>query len=94
MKNNNELRKDNLYMKYVIMFTTRNHENNRYSVSKEVYEDFEEAMETFTLLSSTRDNVIMIEPDAKKVICHYLTEGVITFNRYLLDSSLYLGNEE
>ena len=81
-------------MKYVIMFTTRNHENNRYSVSKEVYEDFEEAMETFTLLSSTRDNVIMIETDAKKVLCNYLTEGVITFNRYLLDSSLYLGNEE
>ena len=26
-------------MKYVIMFTTKNYENNRYSVSKEVYED-------------------------------------------------------
>ena len=81
-------------MTYVVMFTTTDFDTGRVHLDKEVYDDFEEAMQSFTLLSASRDNVVMIEPESKKVICHYKSEGKTTFNRYLLDSSLYFDNRE
>lgn len=81
-------------MKYVVMFTTCDYDTSKVDLDKDVFDDFEEAMECFTLLSATRDNVVMIEPDSKKVICHYKADGKTTFNRYLLDNSLYFDNKE
>ena len=81
-------------MRYVAFWTTNNYETNTVDVHSEEVDDFVEMMSLFTLLSSSKDNVVVIETETKKVVCHYRSEGKTTFNRYLLDSALYFDNKE
>lgn len=48
----------------------------------------------FTLLSESRDNVLVIEPDTKKVVCHYKSEGKVLFNKVLLDGTIFINESE
>ena len=80
-------------MRYVVFWTKNNYEDNTVEVLSEELTDFEEMMHLFTLLSSSKDNVVVIEPETKKVVCHYRSEGKVTFNKYLLDTTVFMGEE-
>lgn len=84
-------------MRYVIIYTECEwNESYSYRTAVELKrketDDFEEAIALFTLYSSTRDNVVVIDPEHKKVVCNYNSEGKIIFNKYLIDSALYINN--
>lgn len=79
-------------MKYIVYYTTNDYENGTVDVFDEEIEGFEEMMELFTLLSSSKDNVLVIEPEHKKVVCHYRSEGKVMFNRCLTDGATYFNN--
>lgn len=81
-------------MSYIVFWTTNDYEKHTVNVHSEEVNDFVEMMNLFTLLSSSKDNVIVIEPDTKKVVCHYISEGKVTFNKYLLDTTLFANSEE
>ena len=81
-------------MSYIVFWTTNDYEKHTVNVHSEEVHDFVEMMNLFTLLSSSKDNVIVIEPDTKKVVCHYISEGKVTFNKYLLDTTLFANSEE
>ena len=81
-------------MSYIVFWTTNDYEKHTVNVHSEEVDDFVEMMNLFTLLSSSKDNVIVIEPDTKKVVCHYISEGKVTFNKYLLDTTLFANSEE
>ena len=81
-------------MSYIVFWTTNDYEKHTVNVHSEEVNDFVEMMNLFTLLSTSKDNVIVIEPDTKKVVCHYISEGKVTFNKYLLDTTLFANSEE
>lgn len=82
-------------MRYVIIYTESEWNENYSSMvelKRKETDDFEEAMALFTLYSCTKDNVVVIDPEHKKVVCNYNSEGKIIFNKYLIDSALYINN--
>lgn len=81
-------------MRYVMFYTTTDFETHRVKVDREEFSDFEEMMGVFTLLSDSRDNVLVIEPDTKKVVCHYKSEGKVLFNKVLLDGTIFVNDSE
>lgn len=82
-------------MKYIMFFTTDDYETNRVRVEREIFENFEDVMRGFTLLCSTRDNVLVIEAETKKVVCHYISGGKVIFNKLLLDgTTVYVDDVE
>lgn len=81
-------------MRYVLFYTTNDYEEDKVYVRREEYTDFEEMMENFTLLSECKESVLVIEPDTKKVVCHYQSEGKVLFNKVLLDGTISVKNFE
>ena len=53
-------------MRYVIIYTTTDYQTHKVRVNAKEYDDFEEMMIEFTLLTSSHDNVLVIETKNKK----------------------------
>lgn len=61
----------------------------RIMVKCENYENFEEMMIRFTLMSYLKEMVLVVEKNTKKVVCWHEKGGHTTFNRYLLDTMFF-----
>ncbi len=72
-------------MRFVVMYTNNDFDNHTCDIRKVVFDNFEEMMECYTLLRATRDNVVVIETENQKVVCDYLSEGSVRFNKFLLE---------
>lgn len=81
-------------MRYIMFSNRDDHEKGIVYVEREEFYDFEKMMKRFTLLSETRNNVLVIEPDTKKVVCHFQSEGKVLFNKVLLDGTIFLNDSE
>lgn len=81
-------------MKYVMFYTTNDYEEEKTDIDTLEFDDFEAMMRIFTLLCETRGNVLVIEPNTKKVVCHFKSDGKVLFNKALMDSTIYVNNPE
>lgn len=81
-------------MRYVIFYAETNFDTKMVHLEAEQINDFEEMMARFTLLSASTDDVLVIEPDMKKVVCHCSHQGKTVFNKVLLDGTIYMNENE
>lgn len=82
-------------MRYIMFFARKDLETHLVEVEREEFSDFEEMMRVFTLLcGATYNSVLVIEPDTKKVVCHYNFEGEVLFNKVLLDGTIFMNDSE
>lgn len=72
-------------MKYLLVYTQNDFENDSVEVLSEEYDDFEELMTRFALFSSAKDRVLVIDRKTKKVLCLHERQGQTTFNNSLLE---------
>ena len=81
-------------MRYLMFYCEMDRTTGGQFVEKKVYDDFEEMMQNFTYFSCIRKNVLVIEPDTKKVVCHYNADGKVLFNKILLDGTIKTVGEQ
>ncbi len=81
-------------MRYIMFCTTTDFKTRQVHIETDEFESFEEMMQMFTLCSESRSNVMVIEPDTKKVVCHYKSDGNVLFNKVLLDGAIYVNESE
>ena len=81
-------------MRYIMFCASTDFKTRRVHVETNELYSFEEMMQLFTFCIESRDNVMVIEPDTKKVVCHYKSDGNVLFNKALLDGAIYVNESE